>query len=141
MFSTENSPNGFSLHRSPPYASKTPPATSALESPGTASSPGGRLQLTLKTPYASKASPVLEKFVDPSPDWTLQDLQSELDVIANRYTSTVSLDNEPPPPSTNRGYAGFTLTFRVLCGDHVCVCDSWLQVCFCGLREGVKERL
>lgn len=104
MFSSESSPNGISSPRSPPYASRYPPPAS--ESPGIGSSPGispgGRLMLTLKTPYASKASPVIEKCVDPSPDWTLQDLQSELDVIADRFTSTVSLDNQPPP-STNRG--------------------------------------
>jgi len=128
MFSSEKSPNGFSLHRSPPYASKTPPKAS-VESPGIAS-PGARLQLTLKTPYASKAAPVLENFVDPSPDWTLRDLQSELDVIATRYTSTVSLDNEPPRPSTNRGWVDSHWHF-ILCRDNVCVYDSCLQVCSC----------
>ncbi|KAG0611095.1 hypothetical protein M758_7G115100 [Ceratodon purpureus] len=103
MFSVSGSPDGVSLHRSPPYASKT--RGPAEESPGISSpgiSPGGRLQLTVKSPYASKAAPVIEKFVDPSPDWSLQDLQLELDVIASRYTSTVSLDNTPPP-STARG--------------------------------------
>lgn len=103
MFSAAGSPDGVSVHRTPPYASKT--RAPAAESPGSTSpgiSPGGRLQLTLKSPYSSKVAPIVEKFVDPSPDWTLQDLQLELDVIANRYTSSVSLDNTPPP-STTRG--------------------------------------
>lgn len=101
MFSSSGSPNGLSSHRSPPYASR---ATPAPESPGVSPgvSPGGRLQLILKSPYKSKVVSVVEKFVDPSPDWTLQDLQSELDVISTRYTSTVALDNEPPP-STAKG--------------------------------------
>lgn len=129
MFSSENSPNG--VHRSPPYASRrTPPPRAASESPSP--SPGARLQLTLKTPF--KAFPIIEKFVDPSPDWTLQDLQSELDVIATRYTSTASLDNEPPPPpsSTNRGLswrefsvtADFGRTFRMRAFDSDSESDS-----------------
>ena len=105
MFFSSGSPDGVSLHRSPPYASKTRAQTLAAENPGISSpsvSPGGRVQLTIKSPYSSKVAAIVERFVDPSPDWTLQDLQSELDVIAKRYTSTVSLDNTPPP-STARG--------------------------------------
>lgn len=48
------------------------------------------LTLTIKSlspsPGAKTFSPALERCVDPNPDWTLEDLQNELDAIAGIYT-------------------------------------------------------
>lgn len=88
--------NGFSPYRSSPNYSDT--GRGAIEGKY---GPGDPLKLTIRSPSFLRLGPEAAHYVDPNPDWSLEDLQKELDVIASRFTAapSLSLDNHPCPPN------------------------------------------
>lgn len=88
--------NGFSPYRSSPNSSET--GRGGIEGKY---GPGDPLKLTIRSPSFLKLGPEAAHYVDPNPDWSLEDLQKELDVIASRFTAapSLSLDNHPCPPN------------------------------------------